>query len=59
MEDVDMLDHAQQEANKERIKNDIIQKFIMKHYLKVVMRNERLNQSYLSNVMRSNQFMQQ
>ena len=26
----------------------------MKHYLRVVMRTERLNQSYMQNVMRSN-----
>jgi hypothetical protein len=49
-----MVDTEQSELNKERIKNEIIQKYIMKHYLRVVMRNERLNQSYLSNVMRSN-----
>jgi hypothetical protein len=40
------------QEDRERRLNEIMQKLMMKHYLRVVMRTETLNKSYMSNVMR-------
>ena len=37
----------------EKRKNEIMQTLLMKYYMRVVMKTEKLNQSYLQNVMRS------
>ena len=43
------------DEQREKRKNEIMQTLLMKYYMRVVMKTDRLNQSYLQNVMRSSQ----